>query len=229
MLARSLVIVTAVILASLPCFAQEGGEITLQFLSFPKSVAPEPVELLVGEGKTIEVEIPTNALSAEYRVKRPERWVFGKSSVDEEGKESFDIYGQAAVPSSQKQIILLVRQGKGNADGMEIIPIENNADNFGGGIFLFMNATKVDIAGTIGDKKFALAPGKIANVKPQAKAADRNEGTVHTKLFFRTETEAKPFFSSTWPLNDKARNFVFFYHDPYSKRLRLHTIRDFLP
>ncbi len=57
-------------LSLLPCAAQEGGTVTLQFLSFPKSIDPKPVELFLGDGKTIEVEIPTNAFSKLYKISR---------------------------------------------------------------------------------------------------------------------------------------------------------------
>jgi hypothetical protein len=31
-----------------------------------------------------------------------------------------------------------------------------------------------------------------------------------------------------WPVNDRARSMVFFYHDPESMHIRMHAIRDFL-
>ncbi len=50
-----------------------------------------------------------------------------------------------------------------------------------------------------------------------------------TEFFFRKEEETRPFFSSTWPANKKARSMVFFYHDTHNERLRMHAIRDYLP
>lgn len=82
-------------LSVLPCSAQEGENVTLQFLSFPKSLDPKPVELLIGEGKTLEVEIPTNELSKTYQVKRLGTWAVGKSGVGEDGKPTFTVFGQA--------------------------------------------------------------------------------------------------------------------------------------
>jgi hypothetical protein len=227
---RMALLATFALIFTLPCLAQKPDDVvTLQFVSFPKSIDPKPVELLLGEGKTLEVKIPTNALSGEYKVKRLDQWVFGKSTVKENDKISFETYGQAHALGSPKQIILLVRKGAENADGMEIIPIENNAENFGGGIFFFMNAATVDIAGIIGDKKFALKPGKFTTVTPKIKKPNPESKTIQTQLFFRKNHEPKPFFSSIWPLDEKARSMIFFYHDPHTKRLRMHTIRDFLP
>jgi hypothetical protein len=225
-----LALLSTFVLSTLPCLAQKpDAEITLQFVSFPKSLDPKPVELLLGEGETLEVKIPTNELSREYKVKRLDQWVFGKTIVKEEGKKSFEIYGQARALGSLKQIVLLVRKGPENADGMEILPIENNAENFGGGIFFFMNAATVDVAGIIGDKKFSLKPGKTVTVRPQLADPKAVSKTVYTQLFYSKNNEPKPFFNSMWPLDDKARSMIFFYHDPFTKRLRMHTIRDFLP
>jgi hypothetical protein len=224
-----LLLVAGLALSLLPCGAQEGGEVTLQFLSFPKSLDPQPVELLVGEGKTLEVKIPTNELSKPYKVTRLASWAVGESTVGEDGKPVFKVFGQAPALASPKQLILLVRKGADNADGMEVIPIDSRVANFGGGKFLFMNAAKIDIAGEIGGEKFAVRPGKHVVVRPVTGKTENGRKLVHTSLFFRKDDEAKPFFSSVWPLSDKARSLVFFYHDPQTNNLRLHTIRDFLP
>ncbi|MEY3898469.1 MAG: hypothetical protein RLZZ214_3991 [Verrucomicrobiota bacterium] len=207
------------------CAAKEGGNIILQFLSFPKAVDPKPVELVVGEGKTIKVEIPTNTLSKTYTVKRQDVWAVGATGVDEKGKPVFNVFGQAETLDSSKQLILLVRKGENNADGMDVIPIDNGTANFGGGKFLFMNATKVDISGEAGGVKFAIQPGKSTIIKPQAVSNDQASEEMFS---FREGNEAKPFFSSKWPISDKSRSLIFFYNDPTSQRLRMHSIRDFI-
>lgn len=209
----------------LPCAAQDDTEVTLQFLSFPKLLSPKPVELLIGEGKTLEVAIPTNELAQPIKVKRLSRWAVGKSEVGEDGKPAFTVYGQAQALGSAKQLILLVRKGADYADGMEVIPVDNDVANFGGGKFLFMNAAKVDIAGEAGGVKFVIKPGTHAIIKPKANDDDR---TFHALFYFRKDTEAKPFFSSIWPTGENVRSLVFFYHDPQTQRLRIHTIRTFL-
>lgn len=220
-----LALVAALSLSLLPCSAQEAENLTLQFLSFPKSIDPKPVELLLGDGKTLEIEIPTNELSKTYKVKRLSTWAVGKSDTDKDGKPIFTVFGQAKALGSAKQLILLVRKGADNADGMEVIPIDNDVTNFGGSKFLFMNAAKVDIAGEAGGVKFAIRPGAHTIIKPKA---NTNGRTFHTMFYFRKDNEVSPFFSSKWPLSDNIRNLIFFYHDPETKRLRMHTIRDFL-
>lgn len=68
--------------------------------------------------------------------------------------------------------------------------------------------------------------GKYSFLKPKGEFGD-TKGLIRATLYFRKADQAKPFFSSTWPLSDVARSLIFFYHDPDTNRLRLHTIRDF--
>ncbi|NNC87190.1 MAG: hypothetical protein HKN82_01880 [Akkermansiaceae bacterium] len=208
-----------------PGAAQEGEKVTLRFVSFPRSTDPDPVELLVGNGVTTEVAIPSNEISGAYEVPRQGTWAVGETVQGPDGEPSFRIFGKAKALASPTQLILLVRKGKEYADGFEVIPIDSRVTRFGGGKFLFMNAAKVDIAGKVGDQKFALKPGGHTILEPRAEAGER---TFHTSLYFRKDDEAKNFFSSKWPVSDRARGLIFFYHDPRTQRLRLHTIRDFL-
>lgn len=213
--------------------AQEEELVTLRFLSFPKNANPQPVELLIGEGKIIEVNAPTNALSEPYQVTRLASWSFGKlePAPSPEQKPLFKSYGSAPAIASDNQLILLIRHGKENADGLRVVPLDNKTDKFRGGQFFFMNASKVDVAGMLGGTQFALKPGKHAIIEPK-EVNRRQEGgpeLFFTEFFFRKENEARPFFSSNWPANKKARSMVFFYHDTHNERLRMHTIRDYLP
>ena len=59
-----------------------------------------------------------------------------------------------------------------------------------------------------------------ANPYPEART-QRDEATAHHCHRLR--------FNSGAPANDKTRSMVFFYHDPHNERLRMHTIRDYLP
>jgi len=218
---------------SVSAMAQEVQMVTLRFISFPKNANPQPVELLVGPGETMEINAPTNALSTPYQVKRLSTWSVGKiePAKSAEEKPTFKSYGSAPAPESNDQIILLIRNGKENQDGMQVIPMDNRSNNFGGGQFFFMNAAKVDIAGMLGGTKFTLKPGKFTIIKPAelTKREDDGKGLFFTEFYFRKDDEARPFFSSSWPHNDKARSMVFFYHDLTNDRLRMHTIRDYVP
>jgi hypothetical protein len=149
----------------------------------------------------------------------------GETVEGKDGKRAFNVFGKATALAATEQLILLIHKGQANADGFDVIPIDYRLTEFGGGKFLFMNAAKVDIAGVVGTEKFVVKPGKYSIIKPKGENGDKK--LVHTTIYFRKDNQPKPFFSSTWPLSDVARSLIFFYHDPDSKRLRLHTIRDF--
>ena len=130
--------------------ASAQGVVELQFVSFPRSLNAKPVELLIGEGKTIPVEMPTNSISPVYKVKALSKWVVGKSSVNDEGEPTFDVYGQAPAISSTKQLVLVIRKGKDDASGLKLIPMDYSQVGFGGGKYLLLNAANIDIAGSVG-------------------------------------------------------------------------------
>lgn len=207
-----------------PCTAQQAAGVTLRFLSFPKEIDPQPVELWLGEGKTSKVEIPGNELSAPHKVPPLATWVVGETTKGPDGKPVFKEYGRAKALAAPSQLILLVRKGAQNSDGFAVIPVDSGATRFGGGKFLFANAARVDIAGVVGGERFALKPGQHTIIKPKL---EPGAGTVHATLYYRKEEEAKPFFSSQWPVSANARGLIFLYHDPDTGRLRLHTIRDY--
>lgn len=212
---------------SLTSFAQE-QQVSLQFVSFPISAGAKPVELIIGKDKTMNVELPTNALSPIYKVNRLNEWVIGKSSVGPKGEFVFETYGKAPSIASEKQLILVIRKGANDSDGFDLIPMDNQQEKFGGGMYFFMNAAKVDIAIEIGDKKLALKPLTHELVKPSPSKTEGDRQYLYTTLQFRKGEEAVPYYSSTWRFSDKARSLVFLYHDTNTNQLRTHTIRDYL-
>lgn len=225
---RPLLLSAAVCLfpAAQTAFAQ--AEVELQFVSFPKASDAKPVELLVGEGETIAVELPTNSISSVYKVKPLAKWVIGKTEIGEEGKQSFLIFGEAPAIASPKQLILVVRKGKEDSDGLELIPVDNRGSNFGGGKYFLMNAARVDIAGSIGTAKFALKPNAHTLLSTGPTKTKGDSKYCYAQIFFRKDEEIQPFFTSTWRFNENARTMVFFFHDPSTTQLRLHTIRDYV-
>lgn len=206
-----------------PVAAQEGGEVALRFLSFPRTLDPEPVELVVGEGRTVEVKAPSNEFSETVRVPRMASWVIGRTTLDEERNPGFTVFGKGKALASARQIVLLIRKGKSPEEGVEVIAIDDRAGRFWGGDFLFFNAAKVDIACDVAGEKFAIKPGDHHIMRPEGDGR-----TAHFTFYFRKADAPRPFFSSRWPIDDEARGLIFFYHDPDSNRLRLHTIRNFI-
>jgi len=214
------------------CLAQNEKQVTLRFVSFPKSVSHEPLQLRLADGEVIEVKAPSNSFSPPYRVPRMSKWSIGKLELDQNRKPVFKEYGNAAPIASKEQLILLIRQGEENSDGLQVLPMDATADNFAGGEFFFMNAAKVDIAGILGGAKFMLKPGDYKFIKPKEliKQGEGDAEQLFTQFFYkRSDDKAKEFFSSKWPANKKSRNMVFFYHDAHRGSLRLHTVRDFMP
>lgn len=203
----------------------------LQFVSFPKSNAAEPVELLSLEGETITVELPTNQLSPIYALPPLKIVTLGKSAVDEKtGKPVFETYGEAPALASDKQIILVVRQGASPSDGLKLIPFDAEKGGLTGGKYLFFNASDRDIAGKVGDKQFVLQPDKHILVAPEPNRADKdtNRKYLYVYLYFYEGSQPDPFYSNTWRFSERASSLVFFYNDPHTGQVRTHSIRHYL-
>lgn len=199
--------------------------LTLHFLAFPKQLKPEPVELLIGDGKTIEVQTPGHELSEPYKVPAMSTIAVGKTETNEEGEPFFNVFGKAKSLGSSDQIVLLVRKGKNNSDGFAVLPIDSELGNFGGGSFFLINASKVSIRGIMGDLKLELKPGKRQFVTPKA---SHDGNLCHVTFFYDRKDKWKKFRDTRWSLSKRCRTLVFFYQDPESGRLGIAPIVDFL-
>lgn len=212
-----------------PAHAQDEATVQLQFVAFPSLAEPKTVELRIGETEVMEVNLPTSNLSEVYHVKPMAVWALGKSTLDEEGKIAFETYGQAKSLGSAKQLILVLRKGSADSDGLELIPIVNGTAGFGGGEYLFLNASRVKIGGYLGEEKFNIQPGKMEVINPKKSVKRGTRNVSFVKIFFRNgKEEYTPFFSSEWRYSKTARTLAFIYHTPNTDRLRLHVIRDYL-
>jgi len=210
-----------------PCSAQEGAKVSLKFVCFPRANDTEPLQLLTGDAKAIEVETPSNEVSKPHMVQARNTWVIGKMITGDDGKPKFEVYGKTKALTSSKQLLVLLRKGATNADGFEIIALDSRKINFGGEKFLFLNTAKVAIAGKIGKQAVALKPGAHTIIKPKPDRGVR-KNLCHVSFAYLRNKEWKIFSSTTWPVHKNARALVFFYQDPTTKRLRLHAIRDFM-
>lgn len=220
-------LLTAGLLLSLlpPCLAQDAKMVRLRFLSFPKSRESVTVELRLSAEKTVAIVAASNEFSEPMLVASTGVWAVGETVKDPAGKPVFREYGRTQAPASPEQVLILVRKGDANSDGFDLLALDVRVNAFGGGKFLFMNAAKVDIAGVVGEEKFIIKTGKHVVIQPKPDASKR---LAQAMFYFRKDDEARPFFSSRWPVNDRCRNLIFFYHDPYTRCIRMHTIRDFL-
>jgi hypothetical protein len=225
---KALFTALALIFTTVFLSAQE-KQVFVQFVSFPISNNAEPIELLVGEGKSIPIELPTTNLSPVYKVPAMSQWVLGKMEVVGEKEEKvFKEYGKVESTGTGKQLVLVIREGKGLEDGLKLIPIKYDPEDFDGGQFFMMNVTRVDIGIELGDTRVGLKPNTFKLLKPKASKVVNGNKQLYTKMYFRNKNEMTPFYSSTWRLNDKARSLVFIYHDPINIRIRTHTIRNYL-
>lgn len=207
-----------------PCAAQDTDKIQLRFLSFPKSMEPVKLELRLSEEKSVAIEAPSNEFSKPLSIAPLAVWSVGETVQGPDGKPVFREFGRTQAPTSPQQVLVLIRKGAANSDGFDLLALDIGATAFGGGKFLFFNAAKVDIAGVVGEEKFMLKPDSHKIIQPKTESDKR---TAHAMFYFRKGDEARPFFSSRWPVNARARSLVFFYHDPESKRIRMHTVRNF--
>lgn len=215
--------------ASAAFLAQSNAQektIKLRFLGFPQVPSPEPVELLVGEGKTIKVDTPGNELSQPYSVPVLPAVTVGETVTNEKNESVFKDYGSAKAINAEEQIVLLIRKGQKPSDGFVVLPIDAGQAGFKAASYLFINASNLSVAGVIGDQKFALKPGQRRMLQPKPDHAD---GICQVTLAYMKGEKWKTVYDTRWPANDKFRSIVFFYQDPQSGRLGITPIVDVLP
>jgi len=222
----SLLQLLGVLVLSLSVHAQE-AMVNLQFISLPKESNSEPVDLLIGDGKTIKVDLPFNSVSKSYQVPVLASWILGKASVAK-GKFKFESYGKVKSISAKTQLIFVLRKSEDDGGGMELIPVDYSEKTFGGGKYYFINMTDIEIEGSIGKSEFSLKPKKHALLAPEPNEVKGSNRYCYTKFFYLKEKVMQPFLSSTWRFNEGARSLVFFYSNPNTKHLKFHTIRSYV-
>ena len=217
-------IITILCLGLTVTFAEES--VSLQFIAIPKQIRPEPVELLIGENETIEVHTPGHELSQPYKVPALESFIVGKTVVNDAGESVFQSYGQAKSIGKSKQIILLLRKGKENADGFAVLPISGELGDFNGGSYLLINASGVKVAAKVGDLAVELAPGRSELVRPEA--THEGGGLQMTFAYMRGQ-DWKVFRDTRWSVNTGSRSIVFFLENPSNKRIMVAPVVEMLP
>lgn len=210
----------------LPAAAQE-AKVELSFVSFPRAFSVEPVELLIGPEKTIEVEMPSHTISAPVRVPQLGRWQLGKSGQDEEGEFTFEVFGSVEASSAKNQTLVVFRSKDDGKPKFNVVRLDGDAGAFAGGSQFFYNATKAPIAASVGDQKFALRPGqyKLTNAKASYERDGREYLSV--EFFYQVKDRQEKFESTTWRQNEKVRYMVFFYHDERTKQITTHLLRSY--
>ncbi|MFT5905601.1 MAG: hypothetical protein ACI9E1_001199 [Cryomorphaceae bacterium] len=206
--------------------AQE-SMVNLHFISFPKEVNLEPLELLIGEGKVIKIETSSNSVSKSYQVPALSSWVLGRSLI-EKGKFKFETSGQVKSIAAKTQLILIIRKDKDGDGGLELIPVEFSSAGFGGGKYFVLNITDTEISGTIGTGEFSLKPQEHILLAPEPSKIKDNRKYCFTKFSYNKDKTPRPFFNSTWRFNTAARSILIFHRDPKTEHLKFHTIRSYI-
>lgn len=191
-----------------------------------KKENPKPVELQIGENKTISIETPSSELSPTYKVKGLASIVVGITTKNEKGESVFQTLGQAPALASPKQIISLMRKGGTNNDGFVVVPVDGDLAKFSGGNYFFINASNLPVGGKIGDKTFALKPGQKSMLQP---AASHAGGGCQVTLSYQKDEQWKIFYDTRWTVNTRYRSLIFFYQDPKTGSLGVAPIVDILP
>lgn len=211
--------------AAILCHAQQ-SRVNLSFVSFPKAFDLKPVELLVGPEKTVQLKLPTHTISRPVRVPQLAEWRLGESSVDENGEFVFKTYGKVKASSSKNQTLIVFRSPGADKPEYEIVRLNGDANGFRGGSQFFYNATKVPIAGKVGDKQFVLQPKQYKLIKANP-SFERNGREYLGVEFFYKFKDIEKFDSTTWRYNDKVRYMVFFFHGDKTKQISTHMLRTY--
>ncbi len=202
-----------------------GRTAVLQFVILPGGGDTGPIELLTGKGESITIEASSQEVSKPYRVDRRGQWTVGKFESAANGIRKFTEYGSAKSLATRHQLVILIRMGSTHADGFKVIVAGNGLVQFGGGAYLLVNGSDKDIGARLGAEELTIAPGEHGIVKPEAAAG---RGTCHVQFSYRKMDKMKPFLSTNWPVNANTRGLICFHTDPETKRLGIHSIRDFV-
>ncbi len=201
--------------------------VNLQFISLPEDQNSEPLDLMIDGQNTTRIELPSNRVSKNFQVPALTTWIFGKASV-EKGKFHFEALGEAKSISANNQLIVVLRKSEEEGGGLVLIPIDYSNSTFGGGKYYFVNLTDVEIAGTIGKSEFSLEPNKFSLLNPEPDDVKGTRKYCFTELSYDKEGVMQPFVSATWRFNEKARSLVFFFRDPQTKLIKMHTVRSYV-
>lgn len=88
------------------------------------------------------------------------------------------------------------------------------------------NLTQVAIGGTLGSRKFVLAPGKSDVVKPDAPDGDR---MYQARFYYELDGNTQLFSDTRWPLAASARVYLFFIPDPEKQTVTYLSFREYAP
>jgi len=201
-------------------------KVNLSFVSFPKAFDLAPIELLVGPEKTVKIKLPTHTISRPIRVTKLAEWHLGESSVDKDGNFIFKSFGKVKSSDSKNQTLIVFRSTDADTPKYEIVRLNGDAKGFSGGSQFFYNATKIEIAGKVGDKQFALKPKQHTLFKANASFEKNDRKYLGVEFFYKFK-DIEKFDSTTWRHNDKVRYMVFFFHGEKTRQISTYMLRSY--
>ena len=198
----------------------------LRILALPPRIVHPPLFLLQGEAAAIPLEIASSRLTGPYKVSPTNAWQFALTATPTESNGNISIVASCKpVPSTDEQLVVLLRK-PGKEMSYASFALDIKRSTLKERQFLVINLSPTEIAGDIGGIRMAFPPGKPVTVAPK-----ENLGPDLCNVAFLTgvsDGKWKPFFSTNWPLKDKIRGLVFFYLQPDSEKILIHTVSDFL-
>lgn len=208
----------------------QNAKMTLKFLSFPMQTEKEPIELAISAKETLQIDTPSHRLSDPYVIAAVPQIIVGKTVVGPDGKSKFNIYGMAKSLPAKEQIVLLFRKGQKMSDGVTVLPVRAQDEDFPGGSMFFINASGTPCRGHVGDKKFLLRPGERKVITPKA---DFNGDTCQVSLsYFREQAEEskrwKLFRDTRWSVDKDLRTLAFFYQHPQTGKVSIAPVMEML-
>jgi hypothetical protein len=199
----------------------QDGKVSLRFITFPPVTKPETFHLAVAGGGAISIEAGSRSFSQPVSVTAQEKWSVVESPANETRKEEPKVLGQAPSLPVDEQLIILLRKGRNPEDGYSMVVVPDPSGGDTGGSVMFFNLSAVKLSGLVGGKRFLLKSREHIAIKPKLSADGRN---FQSRFAHHLGKKPKMFYASTWPGSERAAMFVFFFHDPSTRRLTLHSV-----
>lgn len=124
------------------------------------------------------------------------------------------------------EIITLLEKEEFNRESLAQLPQEGKLSHFGGGSYLFINSSDMNIAILMDEIRFELKPSQGKVIYPSSKL---NSGSCQVTLSYKLEQQWKVFRKTRWMTTRSYRSLIFFHQDPGSGQLIIKPVVDVLP
>ncbi|MGJ8643869.1 MAG: hypothetical protein ACSHX9_10705 [Luteolibacter sp.] len=189
----------------------------------PPSGAPSTAVLVVG-AKYFDLELPQRNLSEAVELPAGELVVGVLTQRPVEGEMPKNIT-KFKIPENWTNCILLFFHDENNKTfPARVIPVNASTANFPLGNTVIFNASEATVAGTFGNRKVLVSPGKSKTVK----APRTGSGSYLVSIDCAYKGDEKPIAlcRSTWQHEDEARQILFVTPSPGNKIPRMWGIID---